>query len=261
METSGVLGVSRDDPDGIYTVNEVTYYPNGIEEDGIPKVEVTHYYYSEKYDYYLDDHDFGDEQGHSERVFDDLAAAKAAGFEQVLDETGNPVWIEMKTPYGSGTCTVVIGPDGKEYGSTFTKKSEGVYGDVLAEIEPLPGVEDKYLFVVRRDLIDIDPETLEPVKIDVTYDGMYTWTIPGKELVYQGTGGQPGFTPGDVDGDGKITSADARLALRRSVMLEDYPEGSAAYLACDVDHDGKVTSADARLILRGSVGLEDVAKW
>ena len=75
--------------------------------------------------------------------------------------------IEMKTPYGSGTCTVVIGPDGKEYGSTFTKKSEGVYGDVLAEIEPLPGVEDKYLFVVRRDLIDIDPETLEPVKIDV----------------------------------------------------------------------------------------------
>ena len=72
---------------------------------------------------------------------------------------------------------------------------------------------------------------------------------------------KPDYTPGDVDGDGKITSADARLALRRSVMLEDYPEGSAAYLACDVDHDGKVTSADARLILRGSVGLEDVTLW
>ena len=260
METSGVLGVSRDDPDGIYTVNEVTYYPNGIEEDGIPKVDVTHYYYSEKYDYYLEDHDFGDEQGHSERVFDDLAAAKAAGFEQVLDETGNPVWIEMKTPYGSGTCTVVIGPDGKEYGSTFTKKSEGVYGDVLAEIEPLPGVEDKYLFVVRRDLIDIDPETLEPVKIDVTYDGMYTWTIPGKELVYQGTGGQPGFMLGDVDGNKSVTAADARLALRAAVGLETYPAGTREFLAADVDLSETLTAADARLILRRAVGFTD-AEW
>ena len=67
---------------------------------------------------------------------------------------------------------------------------------------------------------------------------------------------QPEFTPGDVDGNGKIESADARLALRRSVSLEDYPEGSAQYLACDVDADKKVTSADARLILRASVGLE-----
>ena len=71
----------------------------------------------------------------------------------------------------------------------------------------------------------------------------------------------PTYTIGDVDGDGRITSADARLALRRSVKLEDYPEGSAAYLACDADGDAKVTSADARLILRASVGLEDAAKW
>ena len=64
------------------------------------------------------------------------------------------------------------------------------------------------------------------------------------------------FTPGDVDGDGEISSADARLALRRSVQLEDFPEKSAAWLACDADGDGQVTSADARLILRASVGLE-----
>ncbi len=64
-----------------------------------------------------------------------------------------------------------------------------------------------------------------------------------------------------MDGDGKISSADARLALRRSVNLEDYPAGSAQYLACDVDADGKVTSADARLILRASVGLEDANAW
>ena len=53
----------------------------------------------------------------------------------------------------------------------------------------------------------------------------------------------------------------ARLALRRSVSLENYPEGSAQYLACDVDGDNTVSSADARLILRASVGLEDATKW
>ena len=66
--------------------------------------------------------------------------------------------------------------------------------------------------------------------------------------------------PGDVDNDGKVTSADARLALRRSVKLENYAEGSAEYLACDVDGTPGVTSSDARLILRAAVGLEKLKK-
>ena len=68
------------------------------------------------------------------------------------------------------------------------------------------------------------------------------------------------YIPGDADRDGKVTSADARLALRRSVQLEDYPADSAPYFACDADFDGKVTSGDARLILRASVGLETIEK-
>ena len=72
------------------------------------------------------------------------------------------------------------------------------------------------------------------------------------------TPGGETYVPGDADGDGRITSADARLALRRSVNLEDFPEESAAYYACDADKDRKVTSADARLILRASVGLEEL---
>lgn len=63
----------------------------------------------------------------------------------------------------------------------------------------------------------------------------------------------------DVDGDDKITSADARLALRRSVELEKYKKGSGEFFACDADGDGKVTSADARLILRASVNLETLS--
>lgn len=66
---------------------------------------------------------------------------------------------------------------------------------------------------------------------------------------------------GDVDGDGSISAADARLALRKSVDLETYEEGSPEFLACDVDFDGNVSAADARLILRASVGLEDPKTW
>lgn len=60
--------------------------------------------------------------------------------------------------------------------------------------------------------------------------------------------------PGDIDGDGKVTAADARVGLRGSVDLENLTERQKR--AADVDGDGKVTAADAREILRKSVGLD-----
>ena len=65
-----------------------------------------------------------------------------------------------------------------------------------------------------------------------------------------------GIALGDIDDDGKITAADARLALRTSVKLEKLDERKT--YAADVDKNSSVTAADARLILRYSVGLE---KW
>lgn len=59
---------------------------------------------------------------------------------------------------------------------------------------------------------------------------------------------------GDVDLNGKITAADARLALRSSAKLEKLSE--IQQKNADVNRDKKVTSADARLILRVSAGLE-----
>ncbi len=182
---SYTLGTSKDDPDGIYTVQETTYYPDGIENPGIDQVTVTHYFYSEKYDVYCEDHSFGDENGQAERVFDDLAAAKAAGFEQKLDENGEKIYVEMKTGAGSGSSEVVIGPDGKEYATAWTKLPNGEYGDVLADIEPLPGAKDTYLFIVRQDLIDVDTESLERVKEDVTEENQFTYTIPGEAFIYE----------------------------------------------------------------------------
>ncbi len=69
------------------------------------------------------------------------------------------------------------------------------------------------------------------------------------------TGG-PEPLPGDVDLDGSVTAADARLALRRAVLLETFAEDSLEFLAADVDGDGAVTAGDARAILRAAVGLE-----
>ena len=72
---------------------------------------------------------------------------------------------------------------------------------------------------------------------------------------------KPEFLFGDVDNSGDVTAADARLALRRAVELENYAPGSREFIACDVDKDDAVTAADARLILRAAVELEDPTKW
>ena len=61
---------------------------------------------------------------------------------------------------------------------------------------------------------------------------------------------------GDVNLDNKITAADARLALRISARLENYPAAdSVVFMNTDVNADGVITAADARIILRVSAGL------
>lgn len=59
---------------------------------------------------------------------------------------------------------------------------------------------------------------------------------------------------GDVDLNDTLSTADARLALRQSVGLENF--SGDALTAADADGDGTVTTGDARIILRVSVGLQ-----
>ena len=59
---------------------------------------------------------------------------------------------------------------------------------------------------------------------------------------------------GDLDADGRITPADARLVLRCAVFLEVFSDLQTTL--ADVDADGDVTPADARTVLRAAVGLE-----
>lgn len=59
---------------------------------------------------------------------------------------------------------------------------------------------------------------------------------------------------GDTDGNGILTSADARLSLRHAVGLESLEPD--AQIAADANNDGKILTDDARTILRACVGLE-----
>ena len=59
---------------------------------------------------------------------------------------------------------------------------------------------------------------------------------------------------GDNNGDGEITSADARYALRVAVSLDTPNEWQEN--ACLVSGGKEISSADARLILRAAVGLQ-----
>lgn len=62
------------------------------------------------------------------------------------------------------------------------------------------------------------------------------------------------YNLGDVNGDGKVVAADARMALRYSAKLAELDEEQFA--AADVDNSGKVTASDARKILRVSAKVD-----
>lgn len=63
-----------------------------------------------------------------------------------------------------------------------------------------------------------------------------------------------GYLPGDVNLDGAVTAADARIALRAAVNLETEIIG-VMFNNCDMDGNDAITAYDARLILRTAVGL------
>lgn len=65
---------------------------------------------------------------------------------------------------------------------------------------------------------------------------------------------------GDVNADGKITAADARIILRISAKLENKDTYNAAQQkAADFNNDGQINAADARYTLRKSARLDPFA--
>lgn len=64
---------------------------------------------------------------------------------------------------------------------------------------------------------------------------------------------------GDVDGDGRVTRADAE-AVRAYLVRGALPEGRAIFPSGDANGDGRVTAADAALISRFAAGV-DVSRF
>lgn len=106
--------------------------------------------------------------------------------------------------------------------------------------------------------------------IDVySADGLYTqfmaydrYLKPGYLQIpdYSNLKGQ--YLLGDVNLNGKISAADARLVLRIAARLDDYPDADdVVFVNADVNGDGVITAADARIILRVSAGLNSFSDF
>ena len=83
------------------------------------------------------------------------------------------------------------------------------------------------------------------------YEEMFDFVNGWYEVLAAEEGAQ--LVPGDADGDGVVTSADALLTLRYALGIVD--EASLIIEAADFDGDGAVTSEDALMILRRALGI------
>ncbi|MCD7828730.1 MAG: leucine-rich repeat protein, partial [Clostridiales bacterium] len=88
----------------------------------------------------------------------------------------------------------------------------------------------------------IEPTTAEPTTVPATTEPV---TADGQVIIILG----------DVNGDNKVTAADARLALRIAAKLNDGTDKELA--AADLDGNGKVATSEARTILRMAALLEE----
>ena len=87
-----------------------------------------------------------------------------------------------------------------------------------------------------------------------TQTGIKTYTCTVCKATKTETVEKVEYLLGDANADGKVTAADARLALRISAKLETADEMQK--ITADVNYDGKINASDARKILRVSAKLE-----
>lgn len=134
--------------------------------------------------------------------------------------------------------------------------ADDIYGDTLI----IEDFAQDYVVVLEEELLivtvnGVDPEDFmnffQNPEMTIHYGGTYV-----------GTGSYLDFAQkqydiivfNDLNGDGMVTAADARITLRASASLEDID--ILQFFAADVDSNQKITAADARAILRIAAGLE-----
>ena len=138
---------------------------------------------------------------------------------------------------GNGFLAVAPGTSGTSYGIAQENKEK--YDIALTQTAPTYAAVTVY-----KD--DVTVETYQ-----VASNGRLT-RLDGGAVEKKGRT----LMMGDIDLDGSVTAADARLALRYAVELESF--ALVKRLAADVDKDRAITAADARAILRAAVDLEPI---
>lgn len=101
------------------------------------------------------------------------------------------------------------------------------------------------LVFVAGTVIAVFADSTSTDKIELASDEVSTEEVSSTITTY---------LMGDVNLDGKITAADARLALRSAARLEKLSD--VQLILADVDNSGIILSNDARLILRVAARLD-----
>ena len=142
------------------------------------------------------------------------------------------------------------------WGVNYTEPTDNVAGIQLQRISGAKLTNEKY--DVCTFVFNINDRNAGEKTIKISGTGTLS-TAKGDSVTVnlQYTPEEPEYILGDVNNDGSITAADARLALRASVDLENLSD--IQFLAADINKDGSVTAGDARMILRASVGLETLS--
>jgi len=96
--------------------------------------------------------------------------------------------------------------------------NEGAFGDKLLNVDPI------------RVTINPDGDIFEDISLDI---------CPGTLVI---------GSPGDIDGDGKITAEDAILLLQMYISLVEWTPRALAF--GDINKDGVIDLIDSSLILR-----------
>lgn len=270
----------RGDPDGTvlsrdeYTVSGVTEGDSSLKA-GVYRVTVTY-----KYPYVIDEFEITV----TKPAVKSLRIRNSTRITVYKNHEINPLSFDLEATYDNGDVRTVKSFDmeydssrvGAFYGtlsyggktvsfpfSVIDSQQTGITADVGMGLATYRGDAPDFTGLTvmavydSGDRIPVTDYTLSH-HIDINTVGEYTVTaISGsyqctfKYFVVERTG----VYLGDVDADGKVTAADARLALRVSARLEEI--GYTALLAADVNFDRRITADDARKILRVSAKLEE----
>ena len=204
--------------------------------------------------------------------------AKCQGLYRNTDETDISSWL-LRTP-GNSQIVKYVTSDGWIYSTYVYDTHNGIRpaccltalkSDTTPPEQPAPEVpvidsakakeQDGSVFTVPEMKADellgfagdgaklTKPDDSEVKADDLVGTGMVLTKADGtKETV---------VVKGDYNGDGLITTADARMALRTAIGLET--PNDAQKKACLVTGGEEIGTGDARMILRAAIGLDTLA--